>query len=87
MFGKHALATKILQEAKDQGITLAVARPIDDTEYKYGSDGVSFPLLDEGHEDVPIVSSAMVPKLTGVSTEEYLNRREQLHISSEKNGT
>ena len=84
MFGKHALATKILQEAKDQGITLAVAKPIDDTEYKYGSDGVSSSLLDEGHEDVPIVSSAMVPKLTGVSAEEYLNRREQLLISVEK---
>ena len=84
MFGKHALATKILQEAEDKGITLAVARPIDDTEYKYGSDGVSFPLLDEGHEDVPIVSSAMVPKLTGMSAEEYLNRREQLRIAVEK---
>lgn len=84
MFGKHALAAKILQEAKDQGITLVVARPIDDTEYKYGSDGVSSSLLDEGHEDVPIVSPAMVPKLTGMSAEEYLNRSEQLRISSEK---
>ena len=84
MFGKHALATKILQEAKDQGITLAVAKPIDDTEYKYGSDGVSSSLLDEGHEDVPIVSPAMVPKLTGMSAEEYLNRREQLRIAVEK---
>ena len=84
MFGKHALATKILQEAKDQGITLAVAKPIDDTEYKYGSDGVSLSLLDEGHEDVPIVSPAMVPKLTGMSAEEYLNRREQLLIAVEK---
>ena len=36
MFSKHTLATKILKEAKDQGITLAVAKPIDDTEYKYG---------------------------------------------------
>ena len=84
MFGKHALATKILQEAKDQGITLAVAKPIDDTEYKYGSGGVSSSLLDEGHEDVPIVSPAMVPRLTGVSAEEYLNRREQLRIAVEK---
>ena len=84
MFGKHALATKILQEAKDQGITLAVAKPIDDTEYKYGSSGVSLSLLDEGHEDVPIVSPAMVPKLTGMTAEEYLNRREQLRISAEK---
>ena len=84
MFGKHVLAAKILKEAKDQGITLAVAKPIDDTEYKYGSDGVSFSLLDEGHEDVPIVSSAMVPKLTGMSAEEYLNRREQLRIAVEK---
>ena len=84
MFGKYALATKILQEAKDQGITLAVAKPIDDTEYKYGSDGVSSSLLDEGHEDVPIVSPAMVPKLTGMSAEEYLNRREQLRIAVEK---
>ena len=84
MFGKHALATKILQEAKDPGITLAVAKPIDDTEYKYGSDGVSSSLLDEGHEDVPIVSPAMVPKLTGMSAEEYLNRREQLRIAVEK---
>lgn len=84
MFGKHALATKILQEAKDQGITLAVAKPIDDTEYKYGSDGVSLSLLDEGHEDVPIVSPAMVPKLTGVSAEEYLNRREQLRQAATK---
>lgn len=84
MFGKHVLAAKILQEAKDQGITLAVAKPIDDTEYKYGSDGVSFSLLDEGHEDVPIVSPAMVPKLTGMSAEEYLNRSEQLRIAAEK---
>ena len=84
MFGKHALATKILQEAKDQGITLAVAKPIDDTEYKYGSDGVSSSLLDEGYEDVPIVSPAMVPKLTCMSAEEYLNRREQLRIAVEK---
>lgn len=84
MFGKHALATKILQEAKDQGITLAVAKPIDDTEYKYGSSGVSLSLLDEGHEDVPIVSPAMVPKLTGVSAEEYLNRREQLQKAATK---
>ena len=36
MFSKHTLAAKILKEAKDQGITLAVAKPIDDTEYKYG---------------------------------------------------
>lgn len=84
MFGKHALAAKILQEAKDQGITLAVARPIDDTEYKYGSGGVSLSILDEGHEDVPIVSPAMVPKLTNMTAEEYLNRSEQLHISAEK---
>lgn len=84
MFGKHALAAKILQEAKDQGITLAVAKPIDDTEYKYGNSGVSLSLLDEGHEDVPIVSPAMVPKLTGMTAEEYLNRREQLRISAEK---
>ena len=84
MFSKHTLAAKILKEAKDQGITLAVAKPIDDTEYKYGSDGVSSSLLDEGHEDVPIVSPAMVPRLTGVSAEEYLNRREQLRIAVEK---
>ena len=81
MFGKHALAAKILQEAKDQGITLVVARPIDGTEYKYGSDGVSLSISHEGHEDVPIVSPAMVPKLTGMSAEEYLNRREQLRIA------
>ena len=84
MFGKHALATKILQEANDQGITLAVAKPIDDTEYKFGSDGVSLSLLDEGHEDVPIVSPAMVPKLTNMTAEEYLNRSEQLRKAAEK---
>ena len=81
MFGKHALAAKILQEAKDQGITLAVAKPIDDTEYKYGSvvgtecypDIAAFP---ESHEDIPIVSPAMVPKLTGMTAEAYLNLRQ-----------
>lgn len=84
MFSKHALAAKILQEAKDQGITLAVAKPIDDTEYKYGSSGVSLSIPNEGREDVPIVSSTMVPKLTGVSAEEYLNRREQLQKAATK---
>ena len=84
MFGKHALAAKILQEAKDQGITLAVARPIDGTEYKYGSDGVSLSNPDKGYEDVRTASPAMVPKLTCMSAEEYLNRREQLRIAVEK---
>lgn len=81
MFGKHALAAKILQEAKDQGITLVVARPIDDTEYKYG--GVvgtecypDIAAFSESHEDIPIVSPAMVPKLTGMTAEAYLNFRQ-----------
>ncbi len=84
MFGKHALATKILQEAKDQGITLAVAKPIDDAEYKYGIDGMSLSNPDKGYEDVRTASPVVIPKLTGMSAEEYLNRREQLRKAVEK---
>ena len=84
MFSKHTLAAKILKEAKDQGITLAVAKPIDDTEYKYGIDGMSLSNPDKGYEDVTTASPVVVPKLTGMSAEEYLNRREQLRIAVEK---
>ena len=79
MFSKHTLATKILKEAKDQGITLAV----DDTEYKYGC-GASLSNPDKGYEDVRTASPVVIPKLTGMSAEEYLNRREQLRIAVEK---
>ena len=81
MFSKHTLATKILKEAKDQGITLAVAKPIDGTEYKYGIDGASLSNPDKGYEDVRTASPVVIPKLTA---EEYLNRREQLRIAVEK---
>ena len=80
MFSKHTLAAKILKEAKDQGITLAVAKPIDDTEYKYGS-GMSLSNPDKGYEDVRTASPVVIPKLTA---EEYLNRREQLRKAAEK---
>ena len=81
MFSKHTLAAKILKEAKDQGITLAVAKPIDGTEYKYGIDGASLSNPDKGYEDVRTASPVVIPKLTA---EEYLNRREQLRIAVEK---
>ena len=84
MFGKHTLAAKILKEAKDQGITLAVAKPIDGTEYKYGIDGMSLSNPDKGYEGATIASPVVVPKLTGMSAEEYLNRREQLRKAAEK---
>ena len=84
MFSKHTLAAKILKEAKDQGITLAVAKPIDDTEYKYGIDGMSLSNPDKGYEGATIASPVVVPKLTGMSAEEYLNRREQLRKAAEK---
>ena len=84
MFSKHTLAAKILKEAKDQGITLAVAKPIDDTEYKYGIDGMSLSNPDKGYEDVRTVSPVVIPKLTGMSAKEYLNRREQLRKAAEK---
>ena len=83
MFSKHTLAAKILKEAKDQGITLAVAKPIDDTEYKYGS-GMSLSNPDRGYEGATTASPVVVPKLTGMSAEEYLNRREQLRKAAEK---
>ena len=76
MFSKHTLATKILKEAKDQGITLAV----DDTEYKYGC-GASLSNPDKGYEDVRTASPVVIPKLTA---EEYLNRREQLRKAAGK---
>ena len=72
MFSKHTLAAKILKEAKDQGITLAVAKPIDDTEYKYGIDGMSLSNPDKGYEGATTTSPVVVPKLTGMSAEEYL---------------
>ena len=81
MFSKHTLAAKILKEAKDQGITLAVAKPIDGTEYKYGIDGASLSNPDKGYEDVRTASPVVIPKLTA---EEYLNRREQLRKAAEK---
>lgn len=84
MFSKHTLAAKILKEAKDQGITLAVAIPIDDTEYKYGIDGMSLLNPDKGYEGATTTSPVVVPKLTGMSAEEYLNRREQLRKAAEK---
>ena len=84
MFSKHTLTAKILKEAKDQGITLAVAKPIDDTEYKYGIDGASLSNPDKGYEDVRTASPVVIPKLTGMSAEEYLNRREQLRKAAEK---
>ena len=83
MFSKHTLAAKILKEAKDQGITLAVAKPVDDTEYKYGS-GMSLSNPDKGYEGATTTSPVVVPKLTGMSAEEYLNRREQLRKAAEK---
>ena len=84
MFSKHTLAAKILKEAKDQGITLAVTKPSEDTEYKYGIDGMSLSNPDKGYEGATTTSPAMVPRLTGISPEEYLNRREQLRIAVEK---
>ena len=84
MFSKHTLAAKILKEAKDQGITLAVAKPIDDAEYKYGIDGMSLSNPDKGYEGATTTSPVVVPKLTGMSAEEYLNRCEQLRIAVEK---
>lgn len=83
MFGKHALAAKILQEAEDKGIALVTVRPIDGREYHFGPivGQECYPdvkLLPESHEDIPIVSSAMAPKLTGMTAEEYLNRKELL---------
>ena len=84
MFSKHTLVAKILKEAKDQGITLAVAKPVDDTEYKYGIDGASLSNPDKGYENATSASPVVVPKLTGKSAEEYLNRREQLRKAAEK---
>lgn len=83
MFSKHTLAAKILKEAKDQGITLTVAKPIDNAEYKYGS-GMSLSNPDKGYEDATTASPVVVPKLTGMSAEEYLNRRERLRKAVEK---
>lgn len=89
MLDKHALAARILKEAEDKGITLVTAKPVDRTEYSYGATvgQECYPdvkLLPEPHEDIPIVSPAMVPKLTGMPAEEYLNRREQLKKAAEK---
>lgn len=81
MFGKHALAAKILQEAKDQGITLAVAKPIDEDisvhdKLLLASIGKKTP-----REELRDMS---IPKLTSMSAGEYLNRSEQLRIAVEK---
>lgn len=84
MFSKHVLAAKILQEAKDQGITLAVAKPIDDTEYE----GAKELLADMGRktarEELRDMSVTKVDKLTPMQRSEYKNRQEALRRTAEK---
>ena len=84
MFGKHALAAKILKEAEDKGIAVVTARPIDGREYHLGPivGQECYPdvkLLPESHEDTPIVSSAITSKPTGVvATEKRARDAEEI---------
>lgn len=84
MFGKHALAARILQEAKDQGIELVTIKPMTETEYE----GAKELLADMGRkttrEELIDMSVTNVDKLTPMQRSEYRNRQEALGRAAEK---
>ena len=84
MFGKHALAARILQEAKDQGIELVTIKPMTETEYE----GAKELLADMGRktarEELIDMSITKVDKLTPMQRSEYKNRQEALGRAAEK---
>lgn len=84
MFGKHALAVRILQEAKDQGIELVTIKPMTETEYE----GAKELLADMGRktarEELIDMSVTRVDKLTPMQRSEYKNRQEALGRAAEK---
>ena len=84
MFGKHALAVRILQEAKDQGIELVTIKPMTETEYE----GAKELLADMGRktarEELIDMSITRVDKLTPMQRREYRNRQEALGRAAEK---
>lgn len=84
MFGKHALAARILQEAKDQGIELVTIKPMTETEYE----GAKELLADMGRkttrEELIDMSVTKVDKLTPMQRSEYKNRQEALGRAAEK---
>lgn len=84
MFGKHALAVRILQEAKDQGIELVTIKPMTETEYE----GAKELLADMGRktarEELIDMSITKVDKLTPMQRSEYKNRQEALGRAAEK---
>ena len=90
MFGKHALAAKILQEAKDQGITLAVAKPIDDYQQDSLRDVKIFDevMMDIGkkspREELRDMSITRIDKFTPMQREAYEGRQNKLRLAAEK---
>lgn len=84
MFGKHALAARILQEAKDQGIELVTIKPMTEIEYE----GAKELLADMGRkttrEELIDMSVTKVDKLTPMQRSEYKNRQEALGRAAEK---
>lgn len=90
MFGKHVLAAKILQEAKDQGITLAVAKPIDDNQQDSPRDVKIFDEVLMGigkkslREELRDMSITRIDKFTPMQREAYEERQNKLRLAAEK---
>lgn len=84
MFGKHALATKILQEAKDQGITLAVARPMTKEEYTDGKELLAGIGKKTAREELREMSIPKIDKFTPEQRKAYQERQDKLRKAAEK---
>lgn len=84
MFGKHALAAKILQKAKDQGIELVTIKPMTETEYEGAKELLADMGCKTAREELIDMSITRVDKLTPMQRREYRNRQEALGRAAEK---
>ena len=84
MFGKHALAVRILQEAKDQGIELVTVKPMTGTEYEGTKELIASMGCKTAREELIDMSITRVDKLTPMQRSEYRNRQEALGRAAEK---
>lgn len=84
MFSKHALAARILQEAKDQGIELVTVKPMTETEYEGTKELLASMGRKTAREELIDMSITRVDKLTPMQRSEYKNRQEALGRAAEK---
>ena len=84
MFSKHALAARILQEAKDQGIELVTVKPMTETEYEGTKELLASMGRKTAREELIDMSITRVGKLTPMQRSEYKNRQEALGRAAEK---